>query len=152
MAFADVAPDDEEPMTLLLPLQAQGDPPKDAVHELRRVSDVDGYRVELLGDVLAGAASDLSFRITRDGRPIIPDPYLGAAGHLVAIRSGDLEYLHVHPMEGKDPGAIHFMMHAPGSGLHRLFLQFLHEGQVRTCDFSVSATVADAQPGSHQHG
>ena len=28
------------------------------------------------------------------------EPYLGAGGHLVALREGDLAYLHVHPTEG----------------------------------------------------
>ena len=29
-------------------------------------------------------------------------PYLGAYGHLVALRDGDLAYLHVHPGEHGD--------------------------------------------------
>ena len=41
----------------------------------------------------------LEFEITKDGKPITPDPYLGARGHLVALREGDLAYLHVHAEE-----------------------------------------------------
>ena len=40
----------------------------------------------------------LKLRVTRDGRPVTDlQPYLGAYGHLVALRGGDLAYLHVHP-------------------------------------------------------
>ena len=40
---------------------------------------------------------------TRDGQPVTAlQPYLGAFGHLVALREGDLAYLHVHP-EGAVP-------------------------------------------------
>ncbi len=38
-----------------------------------------------------------------DGEPVTDiEPYLGAFGHLVALREGDLAYLHVHP-EGDEP-------------------------------------------------
>src|SRR3546814_3056298 len=38
-----------------------------------------------------------------DGNPVMTlQPYLGAYGHLVALREGDLAYLHVHP-EGASP-------------------------------------------------
>ncbi len=37
-------------------------------------------------------------KVSRDGEPVNDlQPYLGAYGHLVALRSGDLAYLHVHP-------------------------------------------------------
>ena len=29
------------------------------------------------------------------------EPYLGAKGHLVALREGDLAYLHIHPEGGE---------------------------------------------------
>ena len=43
--------------------------------------------------------------MSRDGRPVTDlQPYLGAFGHLVALRSGDLAYLHVHPADDGDAG------------------------------------------------
>ena len=43
----------------------------------------------------------MSLTLERDGRPVTDlEPYLGAYGHLVAMRAGDLGYLHVHPEEG----------------------------------------------------
>jgi oxalate decarboxylase/phosphoglucose isomerase-like protein (cupin superfamily) len=60
------------------------------------------------------------------------EPYLGAGGHLVALREGDMAFLHVHPM---DDGA-HFAATFPTAGRYRLFLQFKHEGQVQTVAFT----------------
>ena len=45
-----------------------------------------------------GEPSTLTFSVSRDGKPVTDlQPYLGAYGHLVALRAGDLAYLHVHP-------------------------------------------------------
>ena len=41
--------------------------------------------------------ADLRFTITKNGVPVRTEPYLGAGGHLVALREGDLAFLHVHP-------------------------------------------------------
>jgi len=79
-------------------------------------------------------------------------PYLGAYGHLVALRSGDLAYLHVHP--GGEPGDgktrpgpdISFTATAPSEGAYRLFLDFKHEGKVRTAAFTVRAQGTGATP------
>lgn len=48
--------------------------------------------------IRAGRATTLRFAASVDGRPVDRlEPYLGAKGHLVALREGDLAYLHVHP-------------------------------------------------------
>jgi hypothetical protein len=78
---------------------------------------------------------NLSFHITRDGAPVEVEPYLGAGGHLVALREGDLAFLHVHPTgEGTD-----FAVEFPTAGRYRLFLQFKHEGRVHTAAFTREA-------------
>src|SRR4029453_4942885 len=63
-----------------------------------RTTTVDGYTVTLAGDLVPGTASKLTLSVSRNGRPV-PDlqPSLAAYGHLVALRDGDLAYLHVHP-------------------------------------------------------
>ena len=56
----------------------------------------------LEGDTAPGASTVLTTRIELDGEPVTDlEPYLGAYGHLVAMRAGDLGYLHVHPEEGR---------------------------------------------------
>ena len=118
-----------------------------------------GYDVRLSGDrSSAGSESELRFEVTRDGRPVEVDPYLGARGHLVALREGDLAYLHVHPVESGSgsgegehgtaedghgaggaesaDGPIAFATEFPTDGRYRLFLQFKHEGKVQTAAFT----------------
>jgi hypothetical protein len=99
----------------------------------------DGYEVELDGELTAGEESELEFTIRHDGEVItdIPD-YLGAKGHLVALRDGDLAYLHVHADEER----LAFEADFPTAGAYRLFLQFEHGGQVRTASFTVDAKEA----------
>jgi hypothetical protein len=95
----------------------------------------DGYTVELHGTPAAGEESELTFVVRHDGR-VVDDlaDYLGARGHLVALRDGDLGYLHVHADEERLAFAADF----PAPGAYRLFLQFRHGGSVRTATFTVN--------------
>ena len=98
-----------------------------------------GYSIELLGDVVAGAESELEFVVRHDGQ-IISDlaDYLGAKGHLVALRDGDLAYLHVHPEEDR----LLFETEFPTAGTYRLYLQFDHGGEIRTGELTLHAEEA----------
>ncbi|MEW2402592.1 hypothetical protein [Streptomyces sp. NPDC046862] len=105
---------------------------------------VDGYEVTLNGRLRPGAQDRLTLSVSKDGKRVRDlQPYLGAYGHLVALRDGDLAYLHVHPNgepgDGRTrPGpAISFTATAPSSGAYRLFLDFKHQGKVRTVAFTV---------------
>jgi len=69
--------------------------------------------------------------VQRAGVPILPDPYLGARGHLVALRAGDLAYFHVHPEEGSGP-AVRFSARLPTGGSYALFFDYQVDGTVRT--------------------
>lgn len=107
-----------------------------------RVSTVDGYRVEMTGILAAGEESDLSFAVSRRGEPVADlQPYLGARGHLVALREGDLAYLHVHPTDGEDAAGaeVGFAANVPSVGRYRLYLDFRVDGVVRTASFVLSA-------------
>jgi hypothetical protein len=95
----------------------------------------DGYEVSLDAQPAhAGRESDLSFTVTKDGRPVRTERYLGAGGHLVALREGDLAFLHVHPEEHGDE--VSFMTEFPSEGRYRLYLQFKHDGEVHTAEFT----------------
>jgi hypothetical protein len=116
-----------------------------------RVAEVGGYRVELTGELTPGAASRLTLRVSKDGRPVTDlQPYLAAYGHLVVLRDGDLAYLHVHPDgapgDGRTPAGpeITFFAEVPSAGTYRLFLDFQHEGVVRTAEFTAVAGAASA--------
>ncbi|HEV2814387.1 MAG TPA: hypothetical protein VGW10_14120 [Solirubrobacteraceae bacterium] len=125
--FADFARDGS-PHTLASDLRVDGDAdlrplPAPAT---TAVSD-GGYDVRLERD-----GSLVRFAISRDGTPIETEPYLGAGGHLVALREGDLAFLHVHPEED----GVSFETELPTAGRYRLFLQFQHEGRVQTVAFT----------------
>jgi hypothetical protein len=98
----------------------------------------DGYDVHLTEP----AEGELHFSVSRDGRELTDiQPYLGARGHLVALREGDLAYLHVHPNEGPTPGAgVSFEAEFPSAGRYRLYLQFKHAGRVHTAEFTREVT------------
>jgi hypothetical protein len=57
----------------------------------------------------------------------------------VALRGGDLAYLHVHPTTG-EAGPVAFATEFPSEGRYRLFLQFKHQGQVHTAAFTREVT------------
>ncbi|WP_063795317.1 MULTISPECIES: hypothetical protein [Streptomyces] len=145
--FADFRPEGaKEGLTLGADLAVAGryEPKELPAHDT--TAKVDGYDVTLKGDLRTGAGGDLTLNVAKDGKPVTDlQPYLGAYGHLVALRAGDLAYLHVHPNgepgDGRTkPGpGISFMAAAPSKGAYRLFLDFKHEGKVRTAAFTVHA-------------
>jgi hypothetical protein len=81
----------------------------------------------------AGEPATLEFTIADDGKPVAVQPYLGASGHLVALRDGDLAFLHVHP----SGDGVSFETAFPTAGAYRLFLQVKVDGEVRTAAFTV---------------
>ena len=125
-------------LTLGADLSVPGDFQPHPLPAQSSVAKVDGYTVGLT-ERSPGA---LKFAVRRGGREITDlQPYLGARGHLVALREGDLAYLHVHPREGAMPGAgISFMAEYPSASRYRLFLQFKHDGRVHTAAFTREVT------------
>jgi len=94
-------------------------------------ASTDGYDVTLDRD----HAGVLRFAVSRDGVPVTDlQPYLGARGHLVMLRAGDLAYEHVHPVAGA--GALAFETGGAAPGTYRLFLQFRHGGAVHSAAFT----------------
>ena len=105
--------------------------------------------VTLDGSMTAGTDSTLTFTVTHAGQPVRTlEPYLGAYGHLVALRADDLGYLHVHPMGEPGDGItqpgpdIKFMAAAPTDGKYLLYLDFQLDGQVHPVEFAVTAAPA----------
>jgi hypothetical protein len=151
-AFADFAPTSGEATTLGVDLAAPGDFAP-ATHSESRTAQIDGYTVELAGDLVPGRASPVTLTVTRDGAPVTDlQPYLAAYGHLVALREGDLAYLHVHPDGTPGDGVteagpqIEFVAEVPSAGTYRLFLDFQHAGVVRTAEFTIAAGTAGNPP------
>jgi hypothetical protein len=154
-AFADFAAADGPELTLGHEVMVTGEQAPRPLPAPTSTAVVDGYQVELTGSPRAGGEGEVTLTVRRDGHAV-PDlePYLGALGHLVAIRASDLAYLHVHPLEERvGPGQVPFAVQAPSAGTYRLFFDFSHEGTVRTAAFTVD--VADGQgvtPTTAGHG
>lgn len=122
-----------------------GDYQPHALPEVSNTTTVDGYTLTMKGSLSAGKMSNLTISIAKDGKPVTDlEPYLAAYGHLVVLRDGDMAYLHVHPTgtpgDGKTkPGPdIEFMATPPTFGTYRMYLDFQHQGVVRTAVFTVN--------------
>jgi hypothetical protein len=90
-------------------------------------TETDGYTVRM-----DAHGSTLGFAITRGGKPVDTEPYLGAGGHLVALREGDLAFLHVHP----SGDGVEFETELASDSRYHLYLQFKHAGRVHTAEFT----------------
>ena len=157
---ADLVPAGWEGITLADDVSVAGDftpaalPADDRIAEVE--TDAGTYTVTLAGDTAPGASTVLTTRIELDGEPVTDlEPYLGAYGHLVAMRAGDLGYLHVHPEEGEPGPSVDFATAFPTPGTYRLFLDFQHRGTVRMAAFTVESGGAPAgdhaEAGDHDH-
>lgn len=156
-AFADFKPGRKNAtgITLGADLAVSGESEPAALPPVRATAEVDGYQVAIDGALTPGRANELKLTVSKDGRPVTDlQPYLGAYGHLVALRAGDLAYLHVHPNGEPDDGVtepgpeVSFTATAPSSGAYRLFLDFRHKGEVRTAAFTVDVPAAGADAGA----
>jgi hypothetical protein len=146
--LADFRPTGGEPQVLGADLLVPGDfaPAPLAADSL--TAHVDGYDVTLGRErVSAGEDTVLTATVTQDGEPVTDlQPYLGAFGHLVSLRDGDLGYLHVHPDDSGGPGpAVAFHTSFPSAGRYRLVLDFRHGDVVHTAAFTVTVE------GGHGH-
>ena len=106
------------------------------------VTTVDDYEVTLATERGDGGEVTATLTVRQDGELVDDlEPYLGADGHLVAMRAGDLAYAHVHPIEhdgddADEPGVVRFDAELSSAGRYGLFFDFQHDGTVRTASFT----------------
>ncbi|WP_312908514.1 hypothetical protein [Natronosalvus caseinilyticus] len=138
-AFVDVLVDGQ-PTTLGVDVLSSGPAQYVERPQTTREAAVQGYSVELSSDQIpVGETVDIEFEVHQGGGGVAHlDPYLGALGHLVALRDGDLAYLHVHPEEtNPEDGIVRFAVRFPTTGGYRLFLQAKPDGELITASFDV---------------
>jgi hypothetical protein len=141
--FADAQPTGSDAVTLGVDLIVVDGAAPSGPPAVVTTASVDGFDVTLTGEPQAGS-SMLTFLVQRDGEAVTTEPYLGAAGHLVVLRVGDLAYVHAHADHDSATTtgpSIAFDVSFPSPGAYRLFLDFAVDGTVRTADFTVQ--VAD---------
>jgi Cu+-exporting ATPase len=130
--------------------------PAQPVRASGRVQVVNGIRVELLGDAVAGHRNRLTYRFT-DARTDAPistlRPYLAAAGHIVVMPADGHGFAHEHAeVEDRSGNPVFALpgqtfgpnldVHAafPRAGLYRLWGQFrTADGTVITTSFTIEA-------------
>jgi hypothetical protein len=102
-------------------------------------ADSSGVSVTLDGRLRAGGTEPLTMRVSTG--PLAR--YLGAYGHLVLVRAGDLAFVHVHPEDAvrSDGREVRFWVTAPGPGTYRAFFDFSIGGVVRTAEFTMNSSL-----------
>jgi hypothetical protein len=133
-AFADFSTG-SRPVVLGVDLVARGASSFESLPPLTTRTRVgSGYEVTFEhGQLAASRSTAVSFAVSQAGRPVKLDPYLGAGGHLVVLREGDLAYLHTHPADNR----LDFELIFPSPGRYRAFLQFSVGGHVHTAPFTL---------------
>ncbi len=163
--FVDFVSAAAGPQHASVPLVVAGPaPPPVALDQGPLTVDASNAHVELSVDPWpprVGQPTRLTFHLTQEGRPLdMLEPYLGVAGHLVAVSQDLQEYVHTHPGEHPMGGAMEDMempMAPAGAhfgpdvtftltfqrpGLHKVWGQFSLDGDTFTAPFVLS--VVDA--------
>lgn len=152
--FADFAPGggQKDAMGTPLPVTLSEDVPvgiganytPEALGSEEKTKTFEGYQVVLSSDqtLVSGKATMLAFDLKQNGRPITDlQEYLGALGHTVVLREGNLDFIHAHPMQDinrPQTGEVGFMVDFPEAGRYKIFTQFQRAGKVFTTDFVVT--------------
>lgn len=118
-----------------------------------RSQTVEGYTIQLAttpSPITAEASTSLTFTVQQNGKIVTNlEKYLGALGHAVVLREGDLEFLHTHALDENtvnQDGKVDFAVKFPTAGKYKVFVQFQHQGKVITSDFVVTAEASTAGP------
>ncbi|GAA2699007.1 hypothetical protein [Actinoplanes palleronii] len=124
--------------TLGSDLTVAGDYSPESLPAPTPVATTDGLTVAYEGNPGTAAVQPLLMTVTgADGKPAAVEPYLGAFGHLVVIRQGDLAYVHVHPELQLVDGKVKFWITAPSPGDYRMFFDFQVTGRVHTAAWTL---------------
>jgi hypothetical protein len=90
-----------------------------------RAATADGFAVSYEGTPNTQSTQPVLITVTAaDRKPATLEPYLGAYGHLVVLRQGDLAYVHVHPEAQLVDGKVKFWLALPSAGTYRMFFDF----------------------------
>ncbi|AEV81610.1 hypothetical protein ACWT_0596 [Actinoplanes sp. SE50] len=125
--------------TLGTDLTVAGDYAPQPLPPADRRTTTGGFTVSYEGAPNTQAVQPVLISVTgADGRPATVEPYLGAFGHLVVLRRGDVAYLHIHPELQPVDGKVKFWVTAPGPGDYRMFFDFQVAGQVHTAEWTLT--------------
>ena len=157
--YVDIAPNEESPTVLRVPVTIGG-PTVTKQESKPAVSAQDGSVTATLvtsGPFKTNEHTQLRFQLTKNNQPAADiAPYLGAFGHVVAIRHGDADdFFHVHPVTETKPtnGVVEFDAQFPITGRYTLYAQFNVGGSVKTFPITIDVTEKGADTDTtHGHG
>jgi hypothetical protein len=145
-AVADFQLTDGPRLALGADLAVPGDYQPTEIPAPSSVAAIDGYQVRIGTHAKEGGELTVSLTVRKAARLVTDlQPYLGASGHLVAMRAADLAYAHVHPL-GYHAGTVTFDATLAAQGRYRLFLDFKHAGVVHTAAFTFDQGVVTGAP------
>jgi hypothetical protein len=146
---AGTAPGGPEPTVLGVPFVIAGDTtmvPVPAPAAVARSGPFTVRRLDGTADLASGRPAAVQFQVTRAGRPVTLEPYLGAFAHLsnFEVRTQGLKHLHPLPANATDgapaDGTLAFHAAFAERGDKRMFLQFRVDGVVHQVAFTLFAT------------
>ncbi len=119
----------------------------------------DGYQVTLIPNstsIASGNGIGFDFEIKKDEEVVTNlENYLGALGHTVVLREGDLQFIHAHATQeitNPQTGKVNFAITFPEAGNYKLFSQFQHEGRIVTSNFVVNVLEGQGDNPGVEHG
>lgn len=140
-AYVDIESEEDGAETLRLPLSV-GTPTASAKVSQKETTLVkSGVEVKMSAGsgLLTGKENPVTFTVSKAGKSIVPENYLGAKGHVVALGDNPNTFIHGHPDEHGD-NEVHFAFNFANPGTYTLFAQFKVDGTVRTYPFTVIVT------------
>jgi heavy metal-binding protein len=141
MVIADFLPEGGTSQMVQKAIIVPGTPEKAPVLDERHGLEV-GMRVD--GVLAAGRKAKLTFTVTdaKSGAPVTDlQPYLGAAAHMLLVRTDLGDAIHAHPEEQVTSGpSVSFHPIMPAAGGYKLWIQFQRGGQVSTSAFELQVT------------
>lgn len=141
-AYVDIDSEDG-PETLRLPITVGAPQAVSKVSQKETTLSKDSVEVKMNAEngFASGRENPVTFTISKGGKTIIPENYLGAKGHVVALGDDPNTFIHGHPNDDGD-NEIHFAFSFKNAGTYTLFAQFQAGGVVRTYPFTVTVTGA----------
>ena len=138
-AYVDIESDEDGKETLRVPLSVGVPQPVSKISQKESRLSKDGLEVKMNSenDFTVGVENSVIFTILKSGETILPENYLGAKGHVVALGDDPNTFIHGHPDDHGD-NEVHFAFRFEKAGTYTLFAQFQVGGIVRTYPFTIS--------------
>lgn len=144
--YVDIAPNEESPVVLRLPIQIGGTTKtKNFPTPNQKMNITSGVYTATLTtntSLKTNQEIQLSIALTQKGKVVTDiNQYLGAFGHLVILNHNNPnDFIHAHPLTEIKPtnGVVEFMAKFPVKGTYTLYGQFTIDGSVVTLPITLA--------------